>query len=78
MAATVLNSARAIEMSLFVVRAFLKLRDLTASHRELAAKIALLERHVSKHDAELAEIVAALKRLMAQPPRRQRTIGFFS
>jgi hypothetical protein len=53
MAATVLNSARAIEMSLFVVRAFLKLRDVMASHRELAAKISVLERHVSKHDDEL-------------------------
>jgi hypothetical protein len=76
MAATVLNSPRAIEMSLFVVRAFLKLRDLTASHRELAAKLFVLERHVAKHDDDLKAIVVALRRLIAPPRRRRRAIGF--
>ena len=76
MAATLLSSARAIEMSIFVVRAFLRLRDLTASHRELAAKLSELERRVTKHDDELKAILIALRRLIAPPPRQRRAIGF--
>ena len=76
MAATVLNSARAIEMSLFVVRAFLRLRDLAAAHREFAVKLAALERRVAGHDDELKSIVSALRKLIAPPLRQRRAIGF--
>jgi hypothetical protein len=76
MAASVLNSARAIEMSIFVVRAFLRLRDLAASHRELAAKLAALEHKVSDHDEELTKILGALRSLIAPPLRQRRAIGF--
>jgi hypothetical protein len=76
MAATVLNSARAIEMSIFVVRAFLRLRDLAASHRELAVKLDDLERKVTHHDEELKTILRALRRLIAPPLRQRRAIGF--
>jgi hypothetical protein len=76
MAATVLSSPRAVEMSIFVVRAFLRLRDLTASHRELAAKLAALEHKVSGHDDELKKILGALRQLIAPPLRQQRAIGF--
>jgi hypothetical protein len=58
MAASVLNSAQAIEMSIFVVRAFLRLRDLAAAHRELAIKLAALERKVTHHDEELRRFSA--------------------
>lgn len=44
MAATVLNSPRAIEMSVFVVRAFVQLREFLANHRQLAVKLDELER----------------------------------
>jgi hypothetical protein len=76
MAATVLHSARAIEMSLFVVRAFLQLRDLAASRREFGARLAELERRVTNHDDELKTIVAALRKLIAPPARQRRAIGF--
>lgn len=76
MAATVLNSARAIEMSIFVVRAFLRFRDLAASHRELAVKLADLERKVTNHDEELKTILGALRKLIAPPLRQRRAIGF--
>ena len=76
MAATVLNSARAIEMSLFVVRAFLQLRDLAASHRAFAAKLADLERKVGRHDEELKTIISALRKLIAPPLKQRRAIGF--
>lgn len=52
MAATVLNSPRAIDMSLYVVRAFLKLRETLASNRDLARKLAVLERSLVALDAE--------------------------
>jgi len=76
MAATVLNSPRAIEMSLFVVRAFLQLRDLAVSHRELADKLADLERKVTSHDEELKTILSAFRKLIAPPLKQRRAIGF--
>ena len=76
MAASVLNSARAVQMSVFVVRAFVRLRELARNHVELAAKIDLLERKVADHDTDLEAMFAALRRLIE--PRRQprRQIGF--
>ena len=77
MAATVLNSARAVQMSIFVVRAFLHLRRWVAGQSKLAAKLAQLERRVTAHDHELKAIIGALRELVAppaEPPRRR--IGF--
>jgi hypothetical protein len=76
MAATVLHSILAIDMSIFVVRAFLRLRDAAASHREIALKLDALERRVTGHDDDLKSILAALRRLIAPPPRQRRRIGF--
>jgi hypothetical protein len=78
MAATVLNSPRAVEVSVFVVRAFVKLRQLVLSHKELAAKLAELERKVAGHDDSIRQLVAAIRQLMAPPPDVQpkRRIGF--
>ena len=76
MAATVLNSTRAIEMSIFVVRAFLRLRDLSSAHRELAIKLTALERKVTHHDEELKTILGVLRKLIAPPLRQRRAIGF--
>jgi len=73
MAANVLNSDRAVEMSVFVVRAFVKLRDTLASHKELGAKIDELDRRVGSHDKAIASIIAAIRQLTAQKPP---AIGF--
>jgi hypothetical protein len=59
MAASVLNSPRAVQMSLYVVRAFLRLREWVAGQAQLAAKLANLERRVAGHDEELIAIVQA-------------------
>jgi hypothetical protein len=77
MAATVLNSERAVQMSIFVVRAFLKLREWVADQSALATKLAALERRVGEHDHELRAIVQALQSLLEplDEPRRSR-IGF--
>ena len=77
MAATVLNSPRAVQMSIFVVRAFLRLRQLVAGQAELADTLTRLERRVTGHDQELKAIIATLRQLVApaaEPPRRR--IGF--
>ncbi len=76
MAASILNSPRAIEMSVFVVRAFLRLRDTLASHKALAAKFSQLERRLETHDKTIGEIIDAIRALMTPPERPVRKIGF--
>ena len=75
MAASVLNSPKAVEMSVFVVRAFLRLRSLVAGQKKLAAQLTLLERRVSGHDQGLREIIGALRRLQEPPPDPPRPRG---
>mgnify|MGYP000878632939 FL=1 len=76
MAASVLNSDRAVEMSVYVVRAFVQLRAVVLDHKALADKLAALERRVSHHDNSLAEVIEAIRALMAQPKSAHRPIGF--
>jgi ORF6N domain len=76
MAATVLNSDRAVEMSVFVVRAFVRLRVMLATNKELADKIEELEKHLAKHDGSIHEIVSLIRRIMEPPPTRRSKIGF--
>lgn len=79
MAATVLNSRRAVQMSIFVVRAFLRLRQWVAGQAELSARLMQLERRVGEHDHQLKAIIQAMRELV-QPPAEpgQRRIGFGS
>ena len=76
MAASVLNSSRAIEMSVFVVRAFVRLRDVARTNVEIGKHLALLERRVTAHDGALKEVFSAIRGLLqpARLPRKQ--IGF--
>jgi len=76
MAATVLNSERAVEMSVFVVRAFVRLRELLATNRELAAKIDELERRLDTHDTSIQDLIEAIKELMVPQDPTGRPIGF--
>jgi hypothetical protein len=76
MAATVLNSARAIEISVYVVRAFVRLRAMIATNKELAKKLEELERRVDTHDQAIAGILQAIRQLMAPPDPKKRPIGF--
>jgi hypothetical protein len=78
-AANVLNSTKAIEMGIYVVRAFLRLREVLASNRELARQFAQLEARLDKkladHDEAIAAILSAIRQLMNPSPRRRRPIG---
>ena len=76
MAACVLNSQRAVEMSVFVVRAFVRLRETLRAHRAFAAKLAELEQRLETHDAAIEEIIDAIRALRAPPDRPRRQIGF--
>lgn len=87
MAATVLNTPRAVEVSVYVVRAFVKLRELVGSHRELAKRLDDLEEKTEalamSHDtfsrntrAQLKQVFDALRALMTPPETPKRPIGF--
>jgi cell division septum initiation protein DivIVA len=76
MAATVLNSEQAVEMSVFVVRAFVRLREMLAANKEVAARIEELEEHLETHDSKIQKIIEVLKRLTNPPPGRRNKIGF--
>ena len=76
MAATVLNSKRAIEMSIFVVRAFVHLREASIANRQIEAKLAELERRLESHDGDIQQLVEAIRELMEPEPANPRRIGF--
>ncbi len=78
MASMVLNSPRATELSIYVVQAFVELRSMLATNRELANKLHLLERKVSKHDQTLGELVDSIRQLLAPPESPKRPIGFIT
>lgn len=79
-AANVLNSPKAIEMGIYVVRAFLRLRELLASNTELTHQLvqleARLEKKLTDHDEAIAAILSAIRQLMNPQSPRQRPIGF--
>lgn len=76
MAATVLNSQRAIRMSIFVVRAFVRMREALAVNQQIVAKLAEIERRLEQHDTDIQDLVEALRELMAPLPPNRRKIGF--
>jgi ORF6N domain len=76
MAATVLNSKRATEMSIFVVRAFVRMRETLVLNHKIVAKLNEIERRIEGHDADIQELVAAIQELMAPLPASERRIGF--
>jgi len=78
MAATVLNSAQAVEMSVFVVRAFIRLREFARGHTEIMKRLSALERKVAGHDEDLTQMFEALRALLAPREKPRRGIGFKS
>jgi hypothetical protein len=77
MAATVLNSARAVDISVYVVRAFVQMRNASHVNTEVARRLDQLEKKVGSHDQAIVEILRALRELTPpeEVPRRRR-IGF--
>ena len=77
MLSSVLNSERAIQVNILIMRAFTRLRDILLTHKELAAKIEALEKKYSEHDETIKAIFEAIKQLLEPPPEKERRIiGF--
>jgi phage regulator Rha-like protein len=73
MAANVLNTHRAIELSVYVVRAFVRLREMIASNKELSRRLDELEK---QYDSKFKVVFDAIRELMTPPPAPHRRIGF--
>lgn len=78
MLASVLNSPVAVEASIQVVRAFVRLREILATHKELANKLVELEARIEAHDKGITALFEAIRQLMEPPDTPQRRIGFRS
>ncbi len=77
MAASVLNTRRAVEMSVFVVRAFVKLRHFMAGNRELSDQLEQLEKRLADHDVQIGSLIQAIRQLMSpKAVPEKRRIGF--
>ena len=76
MAANVLNSPHAVHMSVFVIRAFVRLRHTIVTHKDLSAKLSELERNVVSHDGHIKSLFDAIRQLMEPPTPKSRRIGF--
>ncbi|HVN71144.1 MAG TPA: ORF6N domain-containing protein [Desulfomonilia bacterium] len=77
MAAGVLNSSRAIEVSVFIVRAFVKLRKIITEHKDLAGRITRAEKRLAEHDDKILSMVNLMKQLTRTAPARKKPrIGF--
>ena len=77
MAATILNSSQAVEMSILVVRAFVKLREALLNYENMASKIRDIEAKMDQHDAQILSLVKAIRQLLStEPVPESRQIGF--
>ena len=77
MLASVLNSPQAIRVNIEIMRAFVRLREMISTNKELAAKLHELERKVSTHDNAIAGLITAIRELASPaPPIPKRRIGF--
>ena len=77
MAASVLNSKKAVEVSVYIVRAFVKLRRMVGENKELSMRIVKIDRHLAEHDEHIIELIKAIKQLLKpEPPPKKRRIGY--
>lgn len=77
MLSSILNSERAIQVNIAIMRAFVRLRAILSMNRELAHKLYELEHKIEKHDADIQRIFEAIRQLMMPPPESpKRRIGF--
>jgi len=76
MLASVLNSERAVKISVLIIRVFIRLKGILSTHKELAQKLTELERKVEGHDSEIKAIFDTIRRLMMPPESKPGRIGF--
>jgi hypothetical protein len=76
MLSSVLNSERAVQVNIAIMRVFVKLREMLSAHKELARKLEQLEKKIERHDEEISAIFDAIRLLMAEPEPKEKKIGF--
>jgi len=76
MLSSVLRSNRAIEVNIAIMRAFVQLRKMISSHKELAHKLSELEQRLEGHDEQIQVVFEAIRQLMAPPKKPRKKIGF--
>ncbi len=76
MLSSVLNSKRAIDVNIAIMRAFVQLRKMITSNNKLARKLAELEQHLESHDEQIQAIFEAIRQLMTPPAKPRKNIGF--
>ena len=76
MLSSVLNSERAVDVNIEIMRAFIRLRTLLSTHKELAGKLSELERRLEGHDEKIQVIFQAIRQLMISPEKPGKKIGF--
>jgi hypothetical protein len=76
MLSSVLNSTQAIQVNIQIIKAFVRLREMTSTHKELAGKLVELERKIKNHDIHIRDIFGAIKQLMEPPKKTKPRIGF--
>jgi phage regulator Rha-like protein len=72
----ILNSQRAIQMNIQIMRAFIRLREYLIHHKQIAAKFEELEGRLSKHDNKIQSIIQAIQQLLDPSKKRAKRIGF--
>jgi hypothetical protein len=76
MLSSVLNSERAVQVNIVIMRAFIKLREMLATHKDLARKLDELEKKYQAHDVQIKAVFEAIRKLIEQPAPPRRRIGF--
>jgi phage regulator Rha-like protein len=76
MLSSVLRSERAVQVNIAIMRAFVRLREILATHKDLARKIEALETKDLEHDAQFKVVFDAIRQLMAPPAGKKKRIGF--
>jgi len=76
MLSSILNSERAIEVNIAIMRVFVRLREMMATHKELAFKLIELEERLEGHDEQIQSIFEAIRQLMTPPEPARKKIGF--
>jgi len=76
MLSSVLRSKRAVRVNIEIMRAFVRLREIISTHRELACKLEVLEKCIGEHDEEIQAVFEAIRQLMMQPENPRKKIGF--
>ena len=76
MLSSVLNSKRAVQVNILIIRAFVKLREMLSTHKDLARKLEELEKKYQAHDVQIKVVFDAIRKLIEQPVAPRRRIGF--